>query len=254
MTLTDPLVNYAITFLTGLIPFGIYLLAAQKKLLGYSVLKNDPIITINQADIAGRIAISLDGKPITGLRSIQILLQNIGAKDIEHQDVYLSFPPPIKIIGSQYIFDPPLVVSSPHLEVTEANSHRLNLELMNPGDKVLVNFLTINNETGRISLTAKGPNLKFKRFEPKMFVSPVINRTVGVLYSLLFLVLFISYMHSQVFLDLDGLNKIGAVLIVGFLLIGGGSFFLHEKTISIIRFLLLARAKSQDNLSDSKDK
>lgn len=244
MSLTDSWATHAIAVLTGLIPFAVYLLTSQKKILGYSVLTNAPIITINQADMVGRIVVSLDGKPVTGLRSVQIFLQNIGTKDIENQDVHLSFPVPVEIIGSQYQYDPP--ASSPHLEIIGKNQHSLTLGLMNPGDKVLVSFLTINNETGRYSVIAKGPNMKVKKFEPKLFVSPVINRTVTTACVLLAIGLFIAYFQSEYFLSFDLKNKIVAIFVVGILFIGGGTLMLREVVISIIKTILSARAKLED--------
>lgn len=220
MNFTDPLVTHAVALLTGIIPLVIYLLASQKKILGYSVLTNAPIITINQADIAGRIVISLDGKSVSGLRSIQILLQNIGTKDIEDQDVYLNFPAPAEIIDSQYEFDPPIIVESPHLVAVDKNRLRLKLELMNPGDKVTVSLLTINNEMGRYSLTAKGPNTKVKKFDHKLFISPVINRSVTAVCVLLFIALSLAYFRSETFATFDLNNKIAAIFVAVIIFIG----------------------------------
>ena len=57
---------------------------------------------------------------------------------------------------------------------------------MTAGDKVSISLLTTGNEAGRILVTAKGPSLRFKRFDPNTFISPAVNRWLLVMSGAIF--------------------------------------------------------------------
>jgi hypothetical protein len=52
----------------------------------------------------------------------------------------------------------------------------MSIPLMNPNDEVVMGVLMSGNESGRLLITAKGPSLKFRLFDPAIFISPAINR------------------------------------------------------------------------------
>lgn len=171
----DP-AGYAISFLTGLVPFFIYLLANQRKKLGYAITRNFEIVTLNDQSMAGQISILVSGKEKKGVRSTQIVFQNIGIKDIENQDVDISFPHDVEIMNWSLAFDPP--ADTPGFKL-QKSSLRITIGLMNPGDKLIFNFLTGNNLTGSCRIHARAPGFVCKRFDPAQFVSPVINWIVN---------------------------------------------------------------------------
>ncbi len=52
---------------------------------------------------------------------------------------------------------------------------------MNPGDQLIVRLLMTNHGCGKFLIAAKGPNLKFRLFDPATFISPVVNRSLLVM-------------------------------------------------------------------------
>lgn len=170
---------YGGAVLTGLVPpLIMYLIGSQKKVMGYAIVKNEPVINLGHADLEKRLSVSLDGKALDGCRVMELVLQNLGMKDIEAQSVHLTFPPGVTILHAG-CFSSTLAVG-PRIEAVEQGSHSVNIPLMNPGDRLIVRLLMTNNEGGRVLVAAKGPNLKFRCFDPNTFISPVVNRSLLV--------------------------------------------------------------------------
>ena len=80
---------YAGAILTGLIPpLIMYLIGSQKKVLGYAITKNEPMINLRHPDLDGRLSMTLDGKNLSGSQVMGLTIQNLGMKDIEEQCVH----------------------------------------------------------------------------------------------------------------------------------------------------------------------
>lgn len=185
--LSNPVVSHAVSFLTGLVPLAVYLLTSQRKKLGYAITRNFEIVTVNKAEMVDRITILVDGKQTKEVRSTEITLCNIGAKDIQDQAIQIVFSLPAEIINSQFAYNPPGFV--PEIKLNPKNMIELVVPLMNPGDRITVQCLTANNPSGACQILAKGPNLITKRFNPELFVSPITN---GIVASICFLIWFLS--------------------------------------------------------------
>ena len=58
---------YAGAILTGLVPpLIMYLIGSQKKVLGYAITTNEPLVNLRHPDLAGRLSVTLDGKNLNG--------------------------------------------------------------------------------------------------------------------------------------------------------------------------------------------
>jgi hypothetical protein len=171
---------YTGAVLTGLVPpLVMYLIGSQKKVMGYAISRNETVINIRHPDIEKRLSVALDGKPLNGCRVLEVVLQNLGMKDIESQTVHLTFPAGANVLHA-HCSSSTLAVG-PKIEAVEHDSYSVNIPLMNPGDNVMVHLLMTNNDNGRVLITAKGPGLKFRPFDPATFISPVANRSLLVI-------------------------------------------------------------------------
>ena len=176
---------YAGAILTGLVPpLIMYLIGSQKKVLGFAIITNEPAVTLSHPDLDRRLTVTLDGKPLCGCQVMGLVIQNLGMKDIEEQSVHLTFPAGVAVLHA-HCFSSTLAVG-PKIEALQQDSHEVRIPLMNPGDKVSVHLLMTGNEAGRILVTAKGPSLKFKRFDPSTFISPAVNRGLLVMSGAIF--------------------------------------------------------------------
>ena len=171
---------YTGAVLTGLVPpLVMYLIGSQKKVMGYAISRNETVIHFRHPDIEKRLSVALDGKPLNKSRILEVVLQNLGMKDIEMQTVHLTFPAGANVLHA-HCSSSTLAVG-PKIEAAEHDSYSVNIPLMNPGDSVMVHLLMTNNDQGRVLITAKGPGLKFRPFDPATFISPVANRSLLVI-------------------------------------------------------------------------
>ena len=171
---------YTGAVLTGLVPpLVMYLIGSQKKVMGYAISRNETVIYFRHPDIEKRLSVALDGKPLNKSRILEVVLQNLGMKDIEMQVVHLTFPAGANVLHA-HCSSSTLAVG-PKIEAAEHDSYSVNIPLMNPGDSVMVHLLMTNNDHGRVLITAKGPGLKFRPFDPATFISPVANRSLLVI-------------------------------------------------------------------------
>lgn len=177
---------YGGAVLTGLVPpLVMYLIGSQRKVLGYAIVKNEPAIGIRHPELDKRLSVTFDGKALSGCRVMEIVIQNLGMKDIESQAVHVTLPAGVAILHA-HCSSSTLAVG-PKLEPAEHDAYRLNIPLMNPGDTLLLRVLMIDNHAGRILVSAKGPNLRFRPFDPAAFISPVVNRSLTVLSTGIFI-------------------------------------------------------------------
>lgn len=61
----------------------------------------------------------------------------------------------------------------------------MTFSLLNPGDRITIHCLTANDPKGSCKITARGPNFTLKRFNPELFVSPLVNGIVASLWILI---------------------------------------------------------------------
>jgi hypothetical protein len=171
---------YTGAVLTGLVPpLIMYLIGSQKKVMGYAVSKNEPVMNIRHPDIDKRLSVTLDGKPLNDCRVLAIVLQNLGMKDIESQAVHLTFPSGVTVLHAHCSSS--TLAIGPKIEAVEQDSYSVHIPLMNPGDQLSVRLLMTNHGCGKFLIAAKGPNLKFRLFDPATFISPVVNRSLLIL-------------------------------------------------------------------------
>lgn len=232
--MSNPVVSHVLIFLTGLVPLFVYLLANQRKKLGYAITRNFEIITVNKPEMADRITIFVDGKQTKALRSTEIILQNVGAKDIQDQAVQIIFSPPAEIINSQTAYDPPGF--APKFNLIPKNQIELVIPLMNPGDRITIHCLTANNSSGNCQVLAKGLNLTAGRFKPELFVSPTINGLVASFYVLVY-VLCMIWLILRVIENPTGQPLWSQILTILFVLpiSAGFAMALYEGTIRMIK-------------------
>ena len=171
---------YAGAVLTGLVPpLVMYLIGSQKKVMGYAIARNETVINIRHPEIEKRLSVTLDGKPLNGCRVLEVILQNLGMKDIEAQTVHMTFPVGANVLHAHCSSS--TLAIGPKIEAIEPEAYSVNIPLMNPGDKLIVRALMTNNESGNVLVMAKGPSLKFRQFDPATFISPMANRSLLVM-------------------------------------------------------------------------
>src|SRR5579884_369080 len=115
---------------------------------------------------------------------MEIIVQNLGMKDIESQTVHVILPPGVAVLHAHSSSS--TLALAPKLETAERDAYTLNIPLMNPGDQLRLTVLMSDNHAGRILVSAKGPNLRFRQFDPSVFISPVVNRSLTVLSAAVF--------------------------------------------------------------------
>ena len=235
---------YAGAILTGLVPpLIMYLIGSQKKVLGYAITTNEPAITLRHPDLDGRLSLTLDGKNLNGCQVMGLAIQNLGMKDIEEQSVHLTFPAGVTVLHA-HCSSSTLAVG-PKINVLQMDSQELRIPLMNPGDKLMVRLLMTGNETGRILVTAKGPSLKFKRFDPTTFISPAINRGLQVMSGAIFAWIVWACAGTDRFMSRPFWDKTITLLLIGLFLALPSAILAYQGTIPLIKRALAWKARNK---------
>ena len=235
---------YAGAILTGLVPpLIMYLIGSQKKVLGYAIVVNEPAITLRHPDLDGRLSLSLDGKNINGSQVMALAIQNLGMKDIEEQSVHLTVPAGVTVLHA-HCFSSTLAVG-PKIEAVQLDSHEVRIPLMNPGDKVFVRLLMTGNEAGRILVTAKGPSLKFKRFDPTTFISPAVNRGLLVLSGGIFAWIIWACVGPDRFMARPFWDKTITLVLIGVFLALPSAVLAYHGSIPLLKRALQWKAKNR---------
>ena len=235
---------YAGAILTGLVPpLIMYLIGSQKKVLGYAIITNEPAITLRHPDLDGRLSLTLDGKTLRGSQVMELAIQNLGMKDIEEQSVHLTFPAGVTVLHA-HCFSSTLAVG-PKIEALQLDSHEVRIPLMNPGDKVLVRLLMMGNEAGRILVTAKGPSLKFKRFDPTTFLSPAINRGLLVMSGGIFAWIVWACAGTDRFMARPFWDKTITLALIGLFLALPSAILAYQGTIPLLKRAFRWKARNK---------
>lgn len=225
---------YAGAILTGLIPpLIMYLIGSQKKVLGYALTQNEPMINLRHPDLDGRLSMSLDGKNLSGCRIMRLVIQNLGMKDIEEQSVHLTFPAGVTVLHAHCSSS--ALAIGPKIEVRQADSHEVRIPLMNPGDKLMVRLLMTGNEAGRILVTAKGPSLKFKPFDPTTFISPAVNRGLLVMSGAIFAWIVWACAGTDRFMARPFWDKTITLALIGLFLAIPSAILAYQGTIPLLK-------------------
>ncbi|WP_447978956.1 hypothetical protein [Candidatus Nitrospira bockiana] len=235
---------YAGAVLTGLTPpLIMYLIGSQKKVLGYAIVKNDPVVTLRHPDIDKRLAVTLDGKPLSDGRVMEVVLQNLGMKDIEGQSVHLTFPPGAAIQHTHCASS--TLAVGPKIEMLEQDCYSVSIPLMNPGDKLVVRLLMSHNDRGKVLVSAKGPSLRFRAFDPAMFISPAVNRGLLVISALVFAWIFWACTGTDRFMAKPFWEKtITAILVAAFLAVPA-AVLTYQGTLPLLKRVLKWKAKRE---------
>ena len=235
---------YAGAILTGLIPpLIMYLIGSQKKVLGYAITKNEPMINLRHPDLDGRLSMTLDGKNLSGSQVMGLTIQNLGMKDIEEQCVHLTFPAGVTVLHA-HCSSSTLAVGE-KIDVVPAGSHEIRIPLMNPGDNLLVRLLMTVNDAGRILVTAKGPSLKFKRFDPTTFISPAVNRGLLVISGAVFAWIVWACAGTDRFMARPFWDKTITLILIGLFLAIPSAILAYQGTIPLLKRALQWRTQSK---------
>ena len=235
---------YAGAILTGLVPpLIMYLIGSQKKVLGYAITKNEPVINLRHPDLDGRLSITLDGKNLNGCQVMGLTIQNLGMKDIEEQSVHLTFPAGVTVLHAHCSSS--TLAIGPKIDLLQADSHEVRIPLMNPGDKLLVRLLMTGNEAGRILVTAKGPSLKFKRFDPTTFISPAINRGLLVMSGAVFAWIVWACAGTDRFMARPFWDKTITLILIGLFLAIPSAILAYQGTIPLLKRALEWRTQNR---------
>ena len=169
-----------------------------------------------------------------------LAIQNLGMKDIEEQSVHLTFPAGVTVLHA-HCSSSTLAVG-PKIDALQTDSHEVRIPLMNPGDKLMVRLLMTGNETGRILVTAKGPSLKFKRFDPTTFISPAVNRGLLVMSGAIFAWIFWACAGTDRFMARPVWDKTITLVLIGLFLAIPSAILAYQGTIPLLKRALQWRA------------
>jgi hypothetical protein len=237
---------YAGAVLTGLVPpLIMYLIGSQKKVMGYAIVKNEPVVNIRHPEIDKRLSVTLDGKPLDACRVMEFVIQNLGMKDIESQCVHFTFPPGSTVLHAHYSSSTLSV--GPKIEPVERDSYSVNIPLMNPGDNLTVRLIMTNNERGRVLVAAKGPSLKFKIFDPATFISPVVNRSLVVLSTVIFAWIFWACTATDRFMAKPFWEKTITSILIALFLGLPAAILAFQGIIPLLKRILLWKRKREGN-------
>ena len=238
---------YAGAILTILVrpPLVMYLIGSQKKVLGYAIVANEPALSLRHPDLEGRLSLTLDGKNLCGGQVVGLAIQNLGMKDIEEQSVHLTVPAGVTVLHA-HCFSSTLAVG-PKIEAVQLDSHEVRIPLMNPGDKLMVRLLMTGNEAGRILVTAKGPSLKFKRFDPTTFISPAVNRGLLVLSGAIFAWIVWACVGTDRFLARPFWDKTITLVLIGLFLALPSAILAYHGTIPLLKRALRWKTGKRTN-------
>ena len=235
---------YASAILTGLVPpLVMYLIGSQKKVLGYAITKNEPVINLRHPELDGRLSVTLDGKNLDGCRVMGLAVQNLGMKDIEEQSVHLAFPAGVTVLHAHCLAS--TLALGPKIEALQADSYEVRIPLMNPGELVAVRLLLMGNESGRILVTAKGPSLKFKRFDPGTFISPAMNRGLLVMSGAIFAWIFWACAGTERFMAKPFWDKTITLILIGLFLAMPSAILAYQGTIPLLKRALQRKAANR---------
>lgn len=238
---------YTGAVLTGLVPpLIMYLIGSQKKVMGYAISKNETVINIRHPEIDKRLSVTLDGKPLNQCRVLEVVLQNLGMKDIESQAVHLTFPPGVTILHAHCSSS--TLAIGPKIEAIEPDCYSVNIPLMNPGDKLLVRLLMTNNDHGRVLITAKGPSLKFRRFDPATFISPVMNRSLLVLSTGVFAWIFWACTGTDRFMAKPFWEKTITVMLIALFLALPSAVLAYQGIVPLLKKALQWKTRERAHL------
>jgi hypothetical protein len=223
--------------LTGLVPpLVMYLIGSQKKVLGYAITKNERLAHLGHADVDRRLRVTLDSKPVDECRVIEVRIRNLGMKDIENQTVHLTFPAGTTVLHAHCSAS--TLAVGPKLDAQHTDSHSMTIPLMNPNDEVVMSVLMSGNEGGRLLVTAKGPSLKFRLFDPATFISPAINRGVLVFCGGLFAWIFWACLGTDRFLGKPFWDKTITVLLITLFLALPSAVLAYQGIIPLLKRFL----------------
>ena len=237
---------YAGAILTGLVPpLVMYLIGSQKKVLGYAIVANEPALSLRHPDLEGRLSLTLDGKNLCGGQVMGLAIQNLGMKDIEEQSVHLTVPAGVTVLHAHCF--------SSHIGGRTKNGGspaglaRGPHSVMNPGDTLMVRLLMTGNEAGRILVTAKGPSLKFKRFDPTTFISPAVNRGLLVLSGAIFAWIVWACVGTDRFLARPFWDKTITLVLIGLFLALPSAILAYHGTIPLLKRALRWKTGKRTN-------
>jgi hypothetical protein len=133
-------------------------------------------------------------------------------------------------------FVPPTFQKSATIQPITTNHLRIHYALINPGDKTVLNALTANNYTGELQIHARGPNLKFKKFDPTYFVSPAVNRG-AILFAVICWAALIALIHTAQSSEMDLSRRIAGLLTFALVLGIPAAVAIYQGTILAVKRL-----------------
>lgn len=141
----------------------------EKKSLAYEIFCERSLINISPK-IKNKIKVEWDGAPLQDVSSFKVRLINDGNIAIKKQKILFYFEDGSRIVESDYTTKPEKEFGYVEEELGDypPNELTFEIELMNPKDEILFNFLATESKSESLTLYAKGENLRLhKRLGPE---------------------------------------------------------------------------------------
>lgn len=106
-------------------------------------------------------------------------------------------------------------------------------------------LLMTGNDAGRILVTAKGPSLKFKRFDPTTFISPAVNRGLLVISGAVFAWIVWACAGTDRFMARPFWDKTITLILIGLFLAIPSAILAYQGTIPLLKRALQWRTQSK---------
>lgn len=143
----------------------------EKRSLGYQILTNSSLIGISP-EIKDRIKITYDTRELNNIYSFKVRVLNDGNVPLKDLYIYFKFDKKAEILSSIDTFIPEVreVGSKPRFYQDSTNEVHYLVPLLNPhklGEEITWNFLTKNNLSSNVKISARGEGLRVHVYDPK---------------------------------------------------------------------------------------
>ena len=169
--------------------------------LGYQLLSKTSLIEI-KPDIRNKIKVFYEDKETDKIYSFKVRVVNYGNVALRNQKISFQFDAAAQIISDSFVTKPAEGFEEIfHTEGgVQSNKREYVISLLNPlklGDEIVWNFITINNNSDYIKVSARGEGLEFNLFDPITKNEEVLSGLKGLTVLIAFILgLCLGYMKQ----------------------------------------------------------
>src|SRR5574341_1619870 len=185
------IIPFIIAILSIIATFIITSYFEKKAGLGYQIVSKTSLVEI-KPDIRDKIKILYEDRQIDKIFSFKVRVVNTGNIPLRNQKISFQFDSAAEIISDSFVTSPAEGFGEilPTQTGVLSNKREYTISLLNPlkmGDEIIWNFVTINNNSDYIKISARGEGLDFKVFDPITKNEEVLSGLKGLTVFLAFI-------------------------------------------------------------------